>query len=136
MNTLLFLALGLVTRVPVHALVKHTARRGVQPLHLPWILLLCISCATRAQVAAEPPFTLKQVGPNVWAAISNPKSNAPAGANTGFVIGDGGVAVIDTSASVDADGHFGTEPAQQLLATIRTLTKLPVKFLINTHYHK
>jgi hypothetical protein len=99
MNTLLFLALGLVTRVPVHALVKHTARRGVQPLHLPWILLLCISCATRAQVAAEPPFTLKQVGPNVWAAISNPKSKAPAGANTGFVIGDDGVVIIDTSAS-------------------------------------
>jgi cyclase len=135
MNTLLFLPSGLVTRVPVHALVKHTARRGVQPLHLPWILLLCVSCATRAQVAAEPPFTLKQVGPNVWAAISNPKSKAPAGANTGFVIGDDGVAIIDTSASVDADGHFGTGPAQQLLATIRSLTKLPVKFLINTHYH-
>jgi hypothetical protein len=31
----------------------------------------CVSCATVAQNAAEPPFTLEQVGPNVWAAISN-----------------------------------------------------------------
>jgi len=53
----------------------------------------------------------------------------------GFVIGDDGVAVIDTSASADADGQFGTEPAKQLLAAIRTLTKLPVRFVINTHYH-
>jgi len=112
-----------------------TAKRAVQLLYLACIFLLCVSCATTAQDAAEPPFTLKQVGPNVWAAISNPKSKAPAGANTGFVIGDDGVAVIDTSASVDADGNFGTEPAKQLLATIRTLTKLPVRFVINTHYH-
>jgi cyclase len=135
MKTRLFLALGLVTKVSIHAPVKQTGKRAVQLLHLPCIFLLCVSCATKAQSAAEPPFTLKQVGPNVWAAISNPKSKAPAGANTGFVIGDDGVAVIDTTASVDADGNFGTETAQQLLATIRTLTKLPVKFVINTHYH-
>jgi cyclase len=104
-------------------------------MRLSFILLLCVSCTIRAQDAAEPPFTLKQVGPNVWAAISNLKSKAPAGANTGFVIGDDGVAVIDTSASVDADGNFTTEPAEALLATIRKLTNLPVRFVINTHYH-
>jgi len=104
-------------------------------LFLPSILLLCVSGAPSAQDAADPAFTLKQVGPNVWAAISNPKSKAPAGANTGFVIGDDGVAVIDTSASADADGNFGIEAAKDLLAAIRTLTKLPVRFVINTHYH-
>jgi len=87
-----------------------------------------------AQNAAEPPFTLKQIGPHVWAAISNPKSKTPAGANTGFVIGDDGVVVIDTTASFD-EGNFGTAPAEQLLAAIRTLSKLPVRFVINTHYH-
>lgn len=107
----------------------------MQLLRLACILLLCASGATSAQNAAEPPYVLKQVGPNVWAAISNPKSTTPAGANTGFVIGDDGVAVIDTSTSVDADGNFGTEPAKQLLAEIRKLTTLPVRFLINTHYH-
>jgi glyoxylase-like metal-dependent hydrolase (beta-lactamase superfamily II) len=99
------------------------------------IFVLCVSGAGGSQNPADLPFTLKQVGPNVWAAISDPKSKAPAGANTGFVIGDDGVAVIDTTLSGDADGNFGTEPAQQLLAAIRKLTKLPVRFVINTHYH-
>jgi glyoxylase-like metal-dependent hydrolase (beta-lactamase superfamily II) len=67
--------------------------------------------------------------------MSNPKSRAPAGANMGFVIGDDGVAVIDTTLSGDADGNFGTAPTQQLLAAIRTRTQLPVRFVINTHYH-
>ncbi|RPI53934.1 MAG: MBL fold metallo-hydrolase [Acidobacteria bacterium] len=101
----------------------------------PVILLLCVSCVTSAQDATEPPFTLTQVGPNVWAAISNPKSKASAGANTGFVIGNDGVVVIDTTASFDADGSFGTAPAEHLLAAIRKLTTLPVRFVINTHYH-
>jgi cyclase len=96
---------------------------------------LCTASVIGAQNAAEPPFTLEQVGANVWAAISNPKSQSPAGANTGFVIGDDGVAVIDTTLTGDADGNFGTEPARQLLAQIRKLTKLPVRFVINTHYH-
>jgi glyoxylase-like metal-dependent hydrolase (beta-lactamase superfamily II) len=98
-------------------------------------VLLCVSCATGTRDTDEPPFTLKQVGRNVWAAISNPRSKAPAGANTGFVIGDDGVVVIDTSASIDADGQFGTEPARLLLAAIRTRTTLPVRFVINTHHH-
>ena len=138
MSTRVFLALSLVTNVSAHVPVKQTVKQAVQLLHLPCIFLLCVlcvSCATSAQDAAEPPFTLKQVGPNVWAAISNPKSKTPAGANTGFVIGDDGVAVIDTTASGDANGNFDTEAAKQLLATIRKLTKLPVKFVINTHYH-
>jgi cyclase len=90
-------------------------------------LLLCQTGATRTQESAEPPFTLKQLGPGAWAAISNARSKAPAGANAGFLIGDDGVAVIDTFAS--------TEAAKQLLAEIRQRTKLPVKFVINTHYH-
>ena len=103
--------------------------------HVLSLCLLCASCAISAQDTSETSFTLKPVGPNVWAAIPNPKSKSPAWANTGFVIGDDGVVVIDTSASLDANGNFSTEPAKQLLATIRTLTKLPVKFVINTHYH-
>ena len=81
-------------------------------LALASISLLCV-CGASGQGAAQPPFTLKQVGPNVWAAIPDPRSTAPAGANTGFVIGDDGVAVIDTSMSVDANGRFENQTAKQ-----------------------
>ena len=58
-----------------------------------------LSCAHRP---AEPPFTLKQVGPHVWAAIDNPKALSPSFSNAGFVIGDNSVAVVDSFANVDA----------------------------------
>ena len=70
-------------------------------------------------------FTLKPLGHNVYAAIDDAKGDA--GANAGFVIGDDGVAVIDTFENPEA--------SKQLLAEIRKLTQLPVKFVINTHYH-
>jgi glyoxylase-like metal-dependent hydrolase (beta-lactamase superfamily II) len=43
------------------------------------------------------------------------------------VIGDDGVVVIDTFFTVDA--------AEQLRAAIQSRTKLPIKFVVNTHYH-
>jgi cyclase len=70
-------------------------------------------------------FTLKPLGHNVWAAIAVPGSGA--GSNSGFVIGDDGVAVIDSYQKVDA--------AKSLLAEIRKMTPLPIKYVINTHYH-
>lgn len=91
--------------------------------------------ATSAPDSAKLSFTLKEVGPNVWAAISNAKSSAPAPANTRFVVGDNGVAVIDASMSVDAEGNLGTDTARQTLAAIRRVTDLPVRFVINTHHH-
>jgi glyoxylase-like metal-dependent hydrolase (beta-lactamase superfamily II) len=92
------------------------------------LCLLVMAGATRAQEAAPSDsllFTVKPLGNNVFAAIDKPKSAA--GSNAGFVIGDNGVAVIDTFEDETA--------ARQLLAEIQKLTKLPVKFVINTHYH-
>lgn len=71
------------------------------------------------------PFQLKLVGPNIWAAIDDAKGDA--GANAGFVVGDDGVAVIDTFENEAA--------AKALLGQIHSLTHLPIKFVINTHYH-
>ena len=73
------------------------------------VCLLCAHCARR-----QSPFTLKQVAPNVWAAVDNPKAQPSSGSNAGVVIGDTGVAVIDTFARSDA--------AKQLLIEIHRLT--------------
>ncbi|HLW97797.1 MAG TPA: MBL fold metallo-hydrolase [Candidatus Acidoferrales bacterium] len=70
-------------------------------------------------------FTLKPLGHNTFAAIAVPGSGA--GSNSGFIIGDAGVLVVDTYQKVDA--------ARALLAEIRKMTALPVKYVVNTHYH-
>jgi hypothetical protein len=56
--------------------------------------LLTIAATLSAQSADSLPFTLKPLGHGVYAAIDDAKGDA--GANAGFVIGDDGVAVIDT----------------------------------------
>ncbi|HZV90097.1 MAG TPA: MBL fold metallo-hydrolase [Candidatus Binatus sp.] len=90
-------------------------------------VFLVLVCAVRAQETSTDSllFTIKPLGNNVFAAVAKPKSSA--GSNAGFVIGDDGVAVIDTFQDAAA--------ARQLLAEIQKLTKLPVKFVVNTHYH-
>jgi len=76
-------------------------------------------------LGAGPDYQLQKVGNGVWAAIVNDAGLA--GGNAGFVIGDGGVAVIDT--------FQDPKPAQALLVDIRKLTQLPIRFVVNTHYH-
>ena len=81
--------------------------------------------AAQASPPASPTFTLKPLGHNVYAAIDDAKGDA--GANAGFVIGDDGVAVVDTFEKPEA--------SKQMLGEIRKLTQLPIKFVVNTHYH-
>lgn len=88
-----------------------------------------VATSTAAQTTPQTPpaelFTLKPLGHNVFAAIPNPGSGA--GGNSGFIIGDDGVLVVDT---------FQTEAAaRQLVAAIKKQTQLPIKFAVNTHYH-
>jgi len=92
------------------------------------ILAVAATNTTRAAQTPQSPaltFTLKPIAKNVFAAIDDAKGDA--GANAGFVIGDDGVAVIDTFENPEA--------SKQMLAEIRKLTQLPVKFVVNTHYH-
>jgi glyoxylase-like metal-dependent hydrolase (beta-lactamase superfamily II) len=71
------------------------------------------------------PFTLKQVGPGVYAAIDGPEHKA--GSNAGFVVGDDGVLVVDAL--------FTPEAAQALVAEIHRITSKPIRYVVNTHYH-
>jgi glyoxylase-like metal-dependent hydrolase (beta-lactamase superfamily II) len=79
----------------------------------------------QALLPASLPFSLKQVGPGVYAAIDGPEHKA--GSNAGFVIGDDGVLVVDA--------FFNTDSAHALVAQIRRLTPKPIRYLVNTHYH-
>jgi glyoxylase-like metal-dependent hydrolase (beta-lactamase superfamily II) len=62
-----------------------------------------------------------KLAPNAWA------YTAEGDPNTGIVIGDDGVMVIDTQAT--------PLMAQDVLAKIRTVTDKPVKYVVLTHYH-
>jgi glyoxylase-like metal-dependent hydrolase (beta-lactamase superfamily II) len=74
---------------------------------------------------AEDDFDLVKVADGVYAAIAKPGGLAQG--NAGFVIGDDGVLIFDT---------FSTPAAiEELIGEIQKLTKLPIKFAVNSHYH-
>jgi len=95
------------------------------------LFLFFALCGTPNLAQAPPsagaslPFTLKPLGHGIYAAVDNSKGEA--GANAGFIIGDEAVVVVDTFENAPA--------AKALLGEIRMLTKLPIKFVVNTHYH-
>ena len=82
------------------------------------------SQSAQSQVAPSQPqvFTIKPIGKGIHAAIST-----RAGGNSGFIIGDNAVLVVDT--------FISRTPARELLGEIRKITNLPVKYVVNTHYH-
>src|SRR5215472_9201371 len=89
-------------------------------------VVLCAPLFLLSALSADAPdFTVKKLGEGVYAAISPDRS--PAGSNAGFVVGSAGVLVVDTFVDV--------APAKELLAEIRKITNLPIRFVVNTHYH-
>lgn len=92
------------------------------------LLLLPCLALTLAVARADDPgrfFTLHKVGAGIWAAIAVPGSRA--GSNSGFIIGDTSVLVVDSFEDPAA--------ASALLKVIHAKTSLPVRYLVNTHYH-
>jgi len=86
---------------------------------------LAASCLSIAAQTKGPGFTVTKIGDGVYAALG--EDGGAAGSNAGFIIGSNGVAVVDTFTSIPA--------AKDLLAEIRKITNLPIKYVINTHYH-
>lgn len=89
------------------------------------LLFLFFFIPLLALSAQNPDFTLKKVGDGVYAAIG--ADGGKAGSNAGFIVGENGVVVVDTFEDV--------APARDLLANIRKVTNLPIRFVVNTHYH-
>ena len=74
---------------------------------------------------AEDDFQLMKVADGVYAAIARP--GGLASGNAGFVIGDDGVLIFDT--------FFTPDALEELIGEIQKLTKLPIKYAVNSHYH-
>ncbi len=95
-------------------------------LRLAALLLPMLSAAA---LAAAPP--LAEIAPGVWLQPGLHEDWGPANdgrvANGGFIVGGACVAVIDPGGSVVA--------GEKLKAALRTVTPLPVCYVINTHAH-
>ncbi len=89
------------------------------------LLLALFSFYSIVAFADSADFTVKKVGEGVYAAIG--ADGGKAGSNAGFIIGSNGVVVVDTFEEA--------APARDLLAEIRKITNLPIRFVVNTHYH-
>ncbi|MCK4549053.1 MAG: MBL fold metallo-hydrolase [Candidatus Krumholzibacteria bacterium] len=96
-----------------------------------WILaavfaaLLAAGCSRQADIGGT---GLVRLDERVYALIAyGPSSSEGLGANSGFIVGDESVLVIDS--------RFSYNHARQLLKAIRSVTDLPVRYLVNTHYH-
>ena len=65
----------------------------------------------------------RELSPGVYALVSN----KPPTDNSGFVVGEKGVLVIDA--------HIDGDMARQIQARVREVTDKPILYLVNTNYH-
>jgi cyclase len=104
-------------------------------MRLPPLVLAAASVLAGASLLAQTPadpakgpshFRIVPVGTGAFAAIAREGDRSAVG-NAGFVAGSTGVLVVDAFATEEA--------AKELLAEIRKATSVPVRWVINTHYH-
>jgi cyclase len=94
-------------------------------LHWPENLLVLFLLVGPSVAAAEELFEIKPVVEGVYAAIA--KEQYKVNCNAVIILLDDSVLVVDT--------HSKPSAARALQAQIKTLTPMPVKYVVNTHFH-
>lgn len=108
----------------VHAAGRRGRRATVFAVTIAALCLYCAGCG-----APELEKTgLVGISDHVYAFVARgPAADEGLGANSGFVVGENGVLVVDT--------RYTPALAQELLAAIRSVTDAPIRYVVNTHYH-
>jgi cyclase len=72
---------------------------------------------------------LTQIAENVYAYVGtkNGSKNNSFGANAGIIIGKDGIVVVDTMISA--------KEAKRFIRDIRSISRKPIRYVVNTHYH-
>lgn len=118
---------------PGTPLAAKAARRTGRLFGLATSLLVAAFGASSGSLAAAEiePLPTTEIAPGVFVYQAPYQLLAPqnggAIANVSFVVGRDAVAVIDTGNTLDA--------GRRLLAAVRAQTKLPIRYVINTHMH-
>jgi cyclase len=89
----------------------------IRHLGLTTLFVFLSCCHLLAQPAAKP------IGKDLYAYISDNDASA----NSTFLVGDTGILVVDTGLN-EVEGA-------KLLSAIRQISKSPVRYIVNTHYH-
>lgn len=93
---------------------------------IPALILGLILCGP-ALGGGKAPLEVQEVADGVYVHQGAHKDLGADIANIGFIVGDDGVAVLDTG------GSLGT--GKRLRAAIREVTDRPIRYVINTHMH-
>jgi cyclase len=94
-------------------------------------IFLAVSCAVTSPAQTEKSaenFEVQKIAKDVYAVIRREPPSLWFNPNTVFIIGKRDVTVIDTNIS----GAY----AREVLAALRKLTKKPVRYIVNTHWHE
>jgi cyclase len=82
-------------------------------------------CAHEGRDAGDATFDVKKVADGVWAAVAAPAYKV--NCNAAIIEDDDGVTVVDT--------HSKPSAARVIVQRLRELTRKPVRFVVNTHFH-
>jgi cyclase len=90
------------------------------------VLLLLTFTLADSVLAAE---KLTRISDNVYAYVGtiNSSKNNSLGVNAGVIIGRDGIVVVDTMISA--------KEAKRFIKDIRAISRKPIKYVVNTHYH-